>query len=405
VGEGIEVAVGVPAHDQRPALELPQLRQAEIWTAETSFQPLSASRIGPIQSGENVYYTRLRIVPRKAGPLEIPPIVARLGGQSGRSPARRVEIEPVPLEGRPAEFLGGVGEFSVHASAEPATVRVGQIITYRIELKGPAAWGSVSRPDLSRLRQGPLAPRVESRTDEPINEPPSRTFVYQLRPTRAGTAVLPPVAIAAFDPRSGRFITRVTRGVPITAVAVSTFDPGTLNYHAPQAAAVALLWLRWIAGLVVLLAGAVAAVAIRRRYATARGSGPSGAQRVARQMVRELSSSVRNGQEEDTEERIARKTCEGLITYTRIGAGRPPGALTPADAQSVVSELTGSAELASYAAALVEDCDRVLFAQRPPANENRLKLLGHARDLFERLGRAPVVRRAGLSEGPSRENA
>jgi hypothetical protein len=404
VGEGIELAAGVPARDQRPALELPRLRQADLWTTGTSFKPLSASGIGPVQAGENVFVTQLRIVPRRAGPLEIPPIIARLGGQSGRSHARRIEVEPVPLEGRPAEFLGGVGDFSVHAAAEPASVRVGQVLTYRIELKGPAAWGSVAPPDLARLRQLALAPRVDARPDELINEPPSRTFIYQIRLTRPGTAVLPPVAIAAFDPRLERFITRVTRGVPITAVAVSSFDAGSLNYSAPEpgrTARAVRAWLPWAAGLVVLLSGAALAVAIHRRYTAARQLGPIGAQRFARKVAllfRHMPRFVR-----DPQEFVARKSIQGLITYARIGAGRPPGALTPSEARSVVAKLTGSAELADRAAALVERCDRILFSNRPDADMPDPALRGHARDLFEDLGRAPAAVRETVSEPPSPE--
>ena len=53
--------------------------------------------------------------------------------------------------------------------------------------------------------------------------------MYRLRPTRAGEAVLPPVAIAAFDPALTRYVTHVTAGVPIRVVAVPAFDPATID--------------------------------------------------------------------------------------------------------------------------------------------------------------------------------
>ena len=233
-GQGIELAALVLGRDQRPKIELPRLSHAEIWTAGTSFKPVSATGIGSVESGDNLYITRLRIVPRRSGPLEIPPILARIDGRSGRSGPLRLTVEPVPFEGRPAEFLGGVGEFSVQASVMPTTIRVGQEFIYRIGLTGPAAWGTTSRPDLSRFDRIPLALRVEPLPDERTSEPPSVTFVYRIRPTRAGSGVVPPVAIAAFDPRSMRYITKVTQGVPIKAAAVPAFDPRTINYTAPD---------------------------------------------------------------------------------------------------------------------------------------------------------------------------
>jgi hypothetical protein len=108
----------------------------------------------------------------------------------------------------------------------------------------------------------------------------------------------------------------------------------------------------------------------------------------------------------DQQEFIARKSVKGLITYARIGAGRPPGALTPSEARAVVTHLTGSAELGGLAAALVEQCDRVLFSECPAADAapgNEISRL--ARNLFEALGQSAAARSARLSEPPAPGNA
>ena len=201
----------VLGRDQRPKIELPRLSHAEIWIAGTSFKPVSATGIGSLESSDNLFITRLRIVPHRSGPLEIPPVLARIDDRSGRSKPLRLTIEPVPLEGRPAGFLGGVGEFSVQATALPASVRVGQELIYRIAIKGPAAWGSTLRPDLGRFDRIPLDLRVENLPDERTNEPPSMTFVYRIRPTRGGTEFYPPCRSrrwirdqCAISPRSPR---------------------------------------------------------------------------------------------------------------------------------------------------------------------------------------------------------
>ena len=198
-------------------------------------------------------------------------------------------VHPVPPEGRPAEFLGGVGRFSIRAEAEPRSVRVGQELTYRITVDGPAAWGMTGRPDLKRFDRLPIGLRIEAGPVELTNEPPSRTFAYTLRPTRPGDAVLPPVAIAAFDPSSRHYLTRVTPSVPIRVVAVPTFDPATIPdldairrpIDANQAAAIGTGPSRASAAL--LLAGSAAAIAWVRRRARLAGrlGGPVAARRFA----------------------------------------------------------------------------------------------------------------------------
>ncbi len=50
-GQGVEMAALVLGRDQRPRIELPRLSHAEIWTAGTSFKPVSATGIGSVESG------------------------------------------------------------------------------------------------------------------------------------------------------------------------------------------------------------------------------------------------------------------------------------------------------------------------------------------------------------------
>src|SRR5262249_57862228 len=103
--------------------------------------------------------------------------------------------------------------------------RVGQELDFRITVNGPAAWGMVDRPELKRFDRLGIGLRIEPRPDEASPEPPSRTFVYRLRPTRPGAVVLPPVAIAAFDPDLSRYLTQVTAGGAVRAVPLAPFDP------------------------------------------------------------------------------------------------------------------------------------------------------------------------------------
>ena len=54
-------------------------------------------------------------------------------------------VKALPVAGRTADFLGGVGEFEVGAEAEPTAVRSGQTLEYRVTVTGPAARGSPGR--------------------------------------------------------------------------------------------------------------------------------------------------------------------------------------------------------------------------------------------------------------------
>ncbi|WP_337173621.1 hypothetical protein [Paludisphaera sp.] len=386
-GQGIDIFVDVPARDRRPKLDLPKLRGARMWVAEETFRPTGMSAIGGATASENVFTFRLRLVAESPGTIVVPPIVAEIDGRSGGSAPLRLTVEIPPLAGRPPGFLGGVGPFTATAEVEPARVRVGQEATYRIRVEGPGAWGMTTRPALDRLRGLPIDARVAERPDEVVDEPPSRAFVYTIRPMKAGAVVLPPVAIASHDPRSGRYFTRAANGVPFEVVDAPAYDAGELDYRPPTPGP-------WRARLIVGIIMAAAALAIggpllaRRRIARWLRRRFPGRRHAARRFARDAARRL-DGLDE-SHEATARAVLDSLVEYARLGAGRPPGALTPEEARESVATASGSDGLGDRAARMAARCDQVLFAARGtgggPSEGDRLKL--DAQELLGALGRS-----------------
>ncbi len=399
VGKGLEVQVGVVGAQQRPEIDRPSIRDADVWPIGTDLEPISASGIGGMVAESNLFVSRFRVVPRRAGTLEIPSIRARLGDRTGRSRPVRIPIKPVPGEGRPAEFLGGVGGFTLKAEAVPATVRVGQELEYRIIVTGRAAWGMLNRPELKRFERIGLGLRIEPKGDELLQEPPSRTFVYRLRPTRPGETVLPPVAIAAYDPASSRYDTRVTQGVPLRVVAVPGFDLSsipTIDQDEQASEATRLAWRAGIVSMVLLFAVTAGLFWVRKRTRDRRTHGPSASRRYAADVARRLGahrpSDTTTMVEEGAE--VALEISESLIRYLEIGIGRPSGALTPEEARQGVAACTGSDDLADRAARIAARCDRMLYRDAPaPSDDDAVRLRTDARGLFAALGRVRLRRK------------
>ena len=290
-------------------------------------------------------------------------------------------MRPLPPEGRTAAFLGGVGGFTLAAEASPRSVRVGQELEYRITVTGPSAWGMTGRPELKRFDR--LGIGVRPKPVEVIHEPPSRTFVYTLRPTRSGEPVLPPVAIAAFDPSVNRYVTKLTPSVPIRVVAVPAFDPATIpdlgSASGPDAFRSAAIRWATAVGSAVLLLGSALAIAWVRRKARLAGQlgGPAAARRFAARMARGLAHGP-PGPPQQTALRVN----SALIRYLKIGVGRPTGALTPDEAGEGVASCTGSAELGALAAQLAARCDGLLYRDAPAPSEDPERFREDARDLF-----------------------
>jgi hypothetical protein len=361
--------------------------EAVITPAGEGFRPLSTSAIGNLVDERNLYEWRFRVVPGRPGTLVIPPVLMRLGGRSGSSEPVRLTVRALPASGRRAEFLGGVGAFEVKAEATPTTLRTGQELEYRLTVTGPAARGMSAGPRLDRFDRVPLGLRVDPLPVEAVSDPPSRLFRFRLRPTRAGEATLPPVAVAAFDPKSGRYVTKVAAGVPVRVLDVPRLGPATLEYPAPVEASGPQTGrlVAWIAGLATIGLAASAATLLAVRRARARRGKDWRARRLAARLAAELDASSAAAE-------VGRRITEGLAGYLNVVAGRPLGALTPAEAERGLAQTTGSGELGVRSARLVAGCDRAQFAASGPDAD---ELVGEARRLFIELQRRNAVAEGG----------
>jgi hypothetical protein len=407
VGQVFELRLIVVASGKAPKIEPPRAHGARLWLMGIESEPVTATAIGATVTRQSRFIIRLRVLAERPGTLEIPSIRIQLEADAVRSRPLRVRIQPVPLDGRPAEFLGGVGRFTVEAQAVPSVVRVGQELDFRIKVGGPAAWGMNHRPDLARFNRLSLPLRIEAHDDQTVDEPPSRTFEYRLRPMKPGEAILPPVVIAAFEPAVSRFVTHATLGVPIRVVAVPSFDTAAIDGAQLEGRSDPwdrVAWIVWGSASILLLACFVALARVRRRSRLRPVLGPQAARRYAAQLARRLQGRKPQGVRWQPPWRrvcapgpgaddhdVARRVCHELIRYLEIGAYRPPGALTPDEAREGVVQLTRSEKLGLAASELTMDCDRVLYRESNGRPGDRA-LLEKARGLFEALGRAPIPR-------------
>jgi hypothetical protein len=409
VGQGFELRISVTAEEKRPKIDLPPIPGVSTWLIGTEVRPIGRSSIGSIVAEENAYLFRFRVVASRAGTLHIPSIVAKLEGDSGRSPVRQVEIIPVPAVGRPAAFLGGIGRFSLQAEAVPKVVRVGQEIEYRVKVSGPAAWGMTEGPELTRFEHFTLGLRIKTGQVESHDEPPERTFVYHLRPLRSGEAVLPPVSIATFDPSLSRYLTQVTPSVPIRVVAVPAFDPATIDDGKKMRSTDRIGLgprIAWTVSAIALVAAYAAINLVRRRQHRRRLSGAVAAQQYAAGVARTLAQHLAmQGAAQSGSQAMAattgvascllhlaaREVFDELIHYLQLGAQRPPGALTPDEARQGVAAVTRSEDLGGQAGRLTAHCDLILYGDAPGEPNDR-EILERARALFEALGKVKTAR-------------
>lgn len=140
-------------------------------------------------------------------------------------------VEP-PVVGRPPQYSGMVGRFTIEATAAPTAIPVEQPITLRVRIRGRAA--SPNTPQRKRLRLFPedFAERfyvepvpAEDRTDETAGV---WEFVYRLRPRSVRVLAIDDLTLVYFDPDVKKYQTRVAPEQPIEVTPPPPADAATL---------------------------------------------------------------------------------------------------------------------------------------------------------------------------------
>lgn len=141
-----------------------------------------------------------------------------------RSNSPKLSVLPLPARGRPADFTGAVGHFSVARQVVPTTIRAGDPITVTTRIDG------VGNIDSYVCQPIPL-PEIRSYPTSEKRSANRLTCEQILLPTVA--VEIPGAAISFFDPRGGRYLTRRVEPVKVDVLA----EPSAAPLPALEAAA------------------------------------------------------------------------------------------------------------------------------------------------------------------------
>lgn len=113
-----------------------------------------------------------------------------------RGQGARLAILPLPEEGRPAEFSGAIGRFTLRAEAEPRELVAGQSLALSLLIESEGALGDLSESE---------PPRLDALADFHVRgtlverEPRRLRVRYDLVPAGPEVRAIPPIGFAFFD--------------------------------------------------------------------------------------------------------------------------------------------------------------------------------------------------------------
>ena len=144
------------------------------------------------------------------------------------SPPQQLKVLELPTEGRPADFHGAIGTFSIASDVSPGKADVGDPLTLRMRITGSGNFDRVDSTMLDHVDQWKTYPPKSSfNTSDPVGFSGMKTFEQPVIASKPGAQELPGLSFSYFDPNARRYET--ARSTPLSvSISPSLADSLTL---------------------------------------------------------------------------------------------------------------------------------------------------------------------------------
>lgn len=232
MGEPIPVEVviyrtrNVRLSSQGSSMELPDFK--DFWVEEG--QGDTEERITRMNGKEYITFvaSRKKLYPNRSGEIEIPAASFQLSVTAGNSffadwqRVRRdtepvkLNIKPLPEQGKPADFSGLVGSFEIKGSLDQTSVKVGDSVSYNIEITGNGNFSAINQIKPAGLGSDFEVFEGGSPTlDEIRGGSMRKTWLFALVPKREGQFQIPVPQLSYFDLRTKTYKTADAPAIPL----------------------------------------------------------------------------------------------------------------------------------------------------------------------------------------------
>ncbi|MBN2246695.1 MAG: protein BatD, partial [Candidatus Aminicenantes bacterium] len=133
----------------------------------------------------------------------------------------KINVSPLPNEGRPPDFSGAVGRFKLESSLDKEQVTANEALSIKIKISGTGNIKMLPEPEIAFPREfETYDPKVELRVNRKGNAiSGSKEYEYVLIPRRGGEFRIPSFSFSYFDPDAGIYKTLETPEYTLTVAA------------------------------------------------------------------------------------------------------------------------------------------------------------------------------------------
>jgi oxygen tolerance protein BatD len=124
----------------------------------------------------------------------------------------KINVKPLPTEGRPSDFSGAVGQFDVHATAEGQNFLVNQPFSLKVRFEGS---GNAKLIELPAIDWPKTVEVYDTKSDAKFfkNGRSYKEFEILLIPRQEGELKIPAISVGMFDPQTKKYVNRQTQEI------------------------------------------------------------------------------------------------------------------------------------------------------------------------------------------------
>ncbi len=134
-----------------------------------------------------------------------------------KSPAVTIHVKPLPEAGKPLDYGGAVGTFSMEAGVDKTALRANETINYNVKISGT---GNIKlMKNLSPVFPADFE-KYDPKVTDTVNAETgkltgSRLYNYLLIPRHEGKDTIHPIRFTYFNPATARYVTLTSKTFPI----------------------------------------------------------------------------------------------------------------------------------------------------------------------------------------------
>ena len=168
-----------------------------------------------------IYYVQeyvQRLYPQDSGKILIEPSELKLhlkgNPKTLRTKPMPLNVQPLPTFGKPTNFSGAIGNYSISAHVDRKKIKIKNALTLSLNIKGNRKLNNISPPNISSFHGFRVNPPTQVKGDLEDNF----RFNYVVVPLKAGRLLIPAIAFSFFNPITKKYQITTTQPIPITVI-------------------------------------------------------------------------------------------------------------------------------------------------------------------------------------------